>query len=94
MTIQIFFKTYFKLGYDNNYKIIKYDVNLAQEYFQNKYIEYHMEFFKSGITQIIKLWLQNGCKESPEDIFDIIKSEYQGRTQAKSNLSTEEYQKR
>lgn len=26
-------------------------------------------FFKSGITQIIKLWLQNGCKESPEDIF-------------------------
>lgn len=91
---QIFFKTYFKLGYDNNYKIIKYDVNLAQEYFQNKYIEYHMEFFKSGITQIIKLWLQNGCKESPEDIFDIIKSEYQGRTQAKSNLSTEEYQKR
>ena len=91
---QIFFKTYFKLGYDNNYKIIKYAVNLAQEYFQNKYIEYHMEFFKSGITQIIKLWLQNGCKESPEDIFDIIKSEYQGRTQAKSNLSTEEYQKR
>lgn len=38
-----------------------------------------MEFFKAGITQAIKLWLKNGCKESPEDIFEIIKSEYKGR---------------
>ncbi len=76
---QIFYQTYFKLGYDNNYKIFIYDVNLAQEHFQNKFIEYHMEFFKAGITQIIKMWLQNGCKESPEDMFEIVKSEYQGR---------------
>lgn len=76
---QIFYQTYFKLGYDNNYKIIKYDVRLASEHFDNKFIEYHMEFFKAGITQIIKLWLQNGCKESPEDMFEIIRSEYQGR---------------
>ena len=38
-----------------------------------------MEFFKAGITQIIKLWLKNGCTESPEDMFEIIKSEYHGR---------------
>lgn len=76
---QIFYQTYFKLGYDNNYKIVKYDVRLAKEHFQNRFIEYHMEFFKAGITQIIKLWLQNGCKESPEDMFEIIRSEYQGR---------------
>ncbi len=38
-----------------------------------------MEFFKAGITQIIKLWLKNGCQESPEDMFEIIKSEYYGR---------------
>lgn len=76
---QVFYKTYFKLGYDNNYKIFLYDTGLAQQHFQNRFLEYHMEFFKSGITKIIKLWLQNGCKESPEDIFDIIKSEYQGR---------------
>lgn len=76
---QIFYKTYFKLGYDNNCKIIAYDTKLAQQHFQNSFIEYHMEFFKSGITRIIKLWLQNGCQESPEDMFNIIKSEYQGR---------------
>lgn len=76
---QIFYQTYFKLGYDNNYKIITYDSNLAHAHFQNKFIEYHMEFFKAGITQIIKLWLKNGCTESPEDMFEIIKSEYHGR---------------
>lgn len=76
---QIFYLTYFKLGYDNNYKIFIYDVVLAKEHFQNRFIEYHMEFFKAGITQIIKMWLKNGCKESPEDMFEIIKSEYRGR---------------
>lgn len=76
---QIFYHTYFKLGYDDQYKIITYDEDLARTHFQNQFVGYHMEFFKAGITQVIKLWLQNGCKESPEDIFEIIKSEYQGR---------------
>lgn len=76
---QIFYKTYFRLGYDNNYKIVTYDTALAQQHFQNRFIEYHAEFFKSGVTKIIKIWLQNGCRESPEEMFEIIKSEYQGR---------------
>lgn len=76
---QLFYKTYFKLGYDNNYKIISYDPDLAEKYFPEGFVDYHMEFFKAGITQIIKIWIKNGCKESPEDMFGIIKSEYQGR---------------
>lgn len=76
---QIFYQTYFKLGYDNNYKIISYDTELAQKHFQGRFIHFHMEFFKSGLTRIIKLWLQNGCRETPEEMFEIIKSEYQGR---------------
>lgn len=77
---QIFYQTYFKLGYDDQYKIVRYDAALAQTYFQDRFITYHMEFFRAGITQLIKLWLRNGCKESPEDMFEILKSEYQGRT--------------
>lgn len=76
---QIFYRTYFKLGYDNNYKIALYDTELAEKYFQGRFINYHMEFFKSGLTRVIKLWLEQGCKETPEEIFEIIKSEYQGR---------------
>lgn len=76
---QIFYRTYFKLGYDEKYKILTYDYELAQKHFGDCLIEYHMEFFKSGLTRIIKLWLQNGCRETPEEMFEIIKSEYRGR---------------
>lgn len=76
---QVFYNTYFKLGFDNNYKIVKFDYRLAEQHFGNKYIEYHCEFFRAAITSIIKMWLKNGCKESPEEMAFIIRQEYQGR---------------
>ena len=84
---QIFYKTYFKLGYDDSYKIITYDINLARQHFENRFIEYHMEFFKSGITKIIKLWLPPGRNASPEDTYEIIKREYQGRADSGKECS-------
>lgn len=75
----LFYKTYFKLGFDNEYKIFQYDTNLSKEHFDDKFINYHIEFFKSGLNSVIKLWLENDCKESPEEINSIIQSEYLGR---------------
>ena len=76
---QIFYRTYFKLGYDETYQILTYDYELAKKHFADRFIDYHMEFFKSGLTKMIKLWLQNGCRETPEEMFEILKSEYRGR---------------
>ncbi|MGN0467807.1 MAG: TetR/AcrR family transcriptional regulator [Acutalibacteraceae bacterium] len=76
---QMLYKTYFKLGYDNEYKIVRYDKSLAEKYFDNRFIEYHCEFFRSGLTAIIKIWLAGGCKETPEEMFEIVLAEYQGR---------------
>lgn len=76
---QIFYKTYFRLGYDNNYQIWKYDHHQAKQYFKNRFVRYHGEFFRAGITRIIKMWLEDGCRETPEEMEEIIKSEYQGR---------------
>lgn len=78
---QIFYKTYFKLGFDNHSTVFKYDTNLAQKFFDNKFLEYHIEFFKAGLNSIIKLWLKNDCKESPEEINSILESEYMVREQ-------------
>lgn len=77
----LFYQTYFKLGYDNQYKIVAYDKKLAAEHFGDQFIPYHMEFFKSGITAIIKMWLAGGCKETPEEMNEIIQSEYRGRAE-------------
>ncbi len=73
---QLFYKTYFKLGYDNQISIFKYDTNLSKAFYNDKFIDYHIEFFKNGLNSVIRLWLKNGCKESPEEIDSIIKSEY------------------
>ncbi len=77
---QMLYKTYFKLGYDSNYRNIGYDKKLAEKYFGNRFIEYHCEFFRSGLTAIIKMWLAGGCRETPEEIYEIVQAEYQGRT--------------
>ena len=49
---------------------------LAAKYYDNKHIDYHIEFFKAGFNAIIKKWLNNNCKESPEEIHEILMSEY------------------
>lgn len=74
-----FYRTYFKLGYDDKHEVTVYDTKQAEEFFDNKHISYHIEFFKSGLNAIIKKWLQSGCAESPEEMDEIIRYEYQGR---------------
>ena len=76
---QLFYRTYFKLGYDNQFKLKYYDIHQAQRHFDNRHIEYHVEFFRSGFNAIVKLWLAGGCRETPEELEEIIRSEYQGR---------------
>ena len=76
---QIFYQTYFKLNKDTNFIITEYDTNLAKSIFKDKYIDYHMEFFRAGLTAIIKKWLKNGCQESPEEIDLILKEEYKNK---------------
>lgn len=74
---QLFYKTYFKLSFDLTSYIEYIDEKEFEKYYgSSKNIDYHIEFFKSGLNAVIKKWLNNGCKESPEEIDEIIKSEY------------------
>ncbi len=76
---QLFYKTYFKLQYDEAHNILIYDTKRAENDFNNKYIKYHIEFFRNGLNAIIKMWLNSGCQESPQEMAEIIKQEYKGR---------------
>lgn len=76
---QIFFKTYFKLEDISMSKPTQYRIELAEKYYNNEYIDYHIEFFRAGLNAVIKKWLSNNCKESPEVINEIIESEYKNK---------------
>lgn len=82
---QIYYKTLFKLNFDFS---IYYDTHLEQrdaiKYLgTTKNLEYHIEFFKAGMSAIIKKWLFGGCIESPEDMVEVLNSEYMGKSLAK-----------
>ncbi len=76
---QIFYKTYFKLNMDKNFIIKEYDYHLSKKIYNDKYIDYHIEFFKAGLNAIIKKWLVHGCKETPEEIESILEAEYKNK---------------
>lgn len=76
---QLFYKIYFKLGYDERHQVYVYDKTRAAKDFDSRHVNYHIEFFRNGLNAIIKMWLAGGCKESPEEMAEILKAEYQGR---------------
>ena len=76
---QLFYKTYFKLCYDDNYLISARDIARAEKEHINTNLKYHIEFFRNGLNAIIKLWLAGGCQESPEEMDEVLKQEYRGR---------------
>lgn len=75
----IFYKTYFKLCYDDKHLISVYDPKRAELELDNVGIKYHVEFFRNGFNAIVKMWLAGGCQESPEEMAEILKQEYKGR---------------
>lgn len=80
---QIFYKTFFKLNENFDKSLFIYDVNeeAFRFYGSDKFVDYHIEFFQSGLNAVIKRWLNTGCKETPEEIESIIITEYKKRTE-------------
>ncbi len=78
---QSLYKTYFKLEKERtNHKWFYYNETLATEFFDNKHIDYHVEFFRNGFNALLKIWLFNGCKQTPEELEELIEREYRGRS--------------
>ena len=72
----LFYKTYFKLNSSGKLRIIGYDVKAAAARFDNRNIEYHIEFFGHGLNAVIRRWLESDCRETPEEINAILIEEY------------------
>ncbi len=72
---------YFSLGYDDSEELKLYDVFLNADNIPAEHLHYHVSFFKSGFNGIVKKWLKGGCKETPEQMTDILFYEYRGRLQ-------------
>lgn len=70
---------YFKLGYDNCYDLKLFNAYESGYDINKEFVDYHIEFFKNGFNSIVKKWLYGGCKDTPEQMRDILLFEYRGR---------------
>lgn len=39
-------------------------------------LEYHYVYFHAGIDAILKKWLERDCAETPEEVYEILRTEY------------------
>ena len=75
---QLFYKTYFKLCYDDKHLVSIYDTKRVEKEHIDSNLKYHIEFFRNGLNAIIKMWLAGGCQESAKEMAEVLKQEYRG----------------
>lgn len=80
---QLFYKLYFKLGYDSCTTFNFLKTCALPEEIESRHLDYHVEFFRSGLNSLVKKWLYEGCKESAEEMCSILLSEYKGRFESR-----------
>ncbi len=76
---RLFYLTYFKLGYDAAYSLDMSSVLKSTYSLPQNHLDYHILFFRAGFNAIVKKWLVEGCRETPEEMGEILRWEYQGR---------------
>lgn len=70
------YRTYFRLNSGGGFGWQMYDRELAEKLFEPEHLNYHIAFFGNGLNAIIKLWLESGCREEPEEMAEILREEY------------------
>lgn len=76
---QTLYEVYFRLGYDKQDELSFTKFIPHKAYPDEVQLAYHIAFFKSGFNAIVKKWLDGGCKESPQQMQEILLNEYRGR---------------
>ena len=58
--------------YDNHLE----DDDAMKQLGTTNHIDYHIEYFKAGFHATVKKWLYQGCPETPQEMVEILESEY------------------
>lgn len=73
------YRFYFKLGYDRSSFPVQHKMEAFLKNADLPFLDYHISFFKNGFNAIVCQWLDNDCRETPEQMCGILLLEYQGR---------------
>lgn len=62
-----------------NFKLKIQQNSTAKQVYPENEIVYHLAFFSAGLNAICKVWLNDGMKETPEELAKIIQKEYENK---------------
>lgn len=83
---QTLYSFYFKLGFDDGDDLKLYEIYQRKHNIYSGHLGYHITFFKSGFNAIVKKWLDGGCRETPQEMKDILLCEYRGRFEINADI--------
>ena len=72
-------KLYFKLGLSGRFPTPDAAIGESNHYHNDIYGKYHQEYFRAGLSAIIKMWVDGGCVETPEELLSVLHREYNWR---------------
>lgn len=71
---KVFYKVFLKY---NNLTVLKTILTATDtEASDRDHNNYHISFFTAGVSEMIRIWLNNNCQEKPEEMAQIIYEEY------------------
>lgn len=73
------YKSYFILNSNKRINFKKWNINLNGKLFDDFFIDYHIEFYESGINGLIRKWLELDFPLTPDEMNEIIKNEYKSK---------------
>lgn len=76
---QELYNAYFRLGTKQHKDMPLFAVSPQWISEDAEIVEMHITFFMSGFNGMVKKWLAGGCKQSPEQMMEILMREYHGR---------------
>ena len=84
---QQFFNSYF-----NNFKTIKTKSDLELMDYnsltpEQKACLYRIKYFQAGIKRVTKIWIENGCEETPHELYSMIETELSCFTELSSSFN-------
>lgn len=77
---QELYNFYFKMGFDRQKMPELFRFSYEDYGLDESHSKYHIAFFKNGFNAVLIEWINGGCAESPEEMLEILLSEYRGRT--------------
>lgn len=89
---QLFYRAYFSKGLDD----LQRNAGIVQERFISPYmrslgiaserqINYQFRFFWAGFIEVVRIWVFDGCPETPEDLVKIIAMSVRGFPEKEKN---------